>query len=75
MIREDKKNETPSVQEMLADENFIHFGACQFLGGYYSSLCTSEENDNGKNYDLLIADIKTSDVSDIWSAYLATYQN
>ena len=47
----------PTIQEMLDND------------GYYGSLCTSEEADNGYHYELLFNDIKTGCAENVWLAY------
>lgn len=59
----------PTTEEMLSNEDFIYWAAREYLDGYYGSLCTSEEADNGHHYDLLITDIKCGHADDVWLAY------
>lgn len=61
------------IEQMLADEDFIYYGATQYLYGYYGSLCTSEEIEDGKHYDLLIADIKSGNAEDVYLEYLVCF--
>ena len=59
----------PTIQEMLDNEDFIYWAAREYLDGYYGSLCTSEEADNGYHYELLFNDIKTGCAENVWLAY------
>jgi len=61
----------PTVQEMLDDEDFIYWAAREYLDGYYASLCTIKEADNGYHYELLFNDIKTGCAENVWLAYQA----
>lgn len=59
----------PTIEEMLSNEDFILWGATKFNDNFYSSMCTSEEANNGHHYDLLISDIKSGCADDVWLAY------